>query len=192
MKESSRTCRHRGCKNRIGSESPIQFCYLHEHEQLAVTPKGQHGFRHATGPGSWQHRLQKEKTSEFPQNSANIKGYPFFTMEDLDGQVRYMNGEEKYRPTAANILDRFPIQSIITMGRNVTGNEVGIIDSSGKIHILDGKQPDVADEMRSFSVDGGKALLGIADEERYQIIVVDDAAIIESAVENGLEIKKPE
>jgi hypothetical protein len=181
---------HKGCKNPIRTDAPIRYCYLHEHEQLAVTPKGQHGFRNTTGRGSWQYRLQKERESEFPPNSAGVKGYPFFTVEDLDGQVRFMSGEARYQSTSENILERFPLQSVIMMGRDISGNEVAVIDGGGNIHLLDSKEPEYADEMRGFSVDNGSRTLGVADEERYQVIVIDDIAIAEAAVDHGMEFQK--
>jgi len=181
-----RKCRK--CNNRISGDSPIDYCYLHEHEQLAVTPKGQYGFRNATGPGSWQHRLLKEKQLSFPKDSANVDGYPYFTLEDLQGHVNYLNGDDKYKPDALNVLDRFPIQSFVTSGKNIVGNEIGIVDSLGKIHTFDEKEPESADELRSFSVDNGASLLAISDDEKYQVIIVDEEAIIESAIANNLSV----
>ena len=190
QQSDGRKCLHNGCKNPIRSNAPIRYCFLHEHEQLAVTPKGQHGFRNASGPGSWQYRLQKERESEFPKDSAGVKGYPFFTIDDLNGHLSYLAGDERYKPTAINVLERFPLQSIILMGRNVTGDEVAVIDSDGNIHMLDNKKPEEADEMRGFSVDNGTNTLGVADDERYQVIVIDDVAVIDSAIENGIELKQ--
>jgi len=190
QQSNGRTCLHKGCKNPIRSDAPIRYCFLHEHEQLAVTPKGQHGFRNATGPGSWQYRLQKEKEVEFPQNSAGVSGYPFFTVDDLKGHITYLNGDDRYKPTAINVLERFPLQSIILMGRNITGDEVAIIDGNGNIHRLDNKAPEEADEMRGFSVDDETNFLGVADDERYQVIVIDDVAVIDAAINHGLEFKQ--
>jgi len=44
--------------------------------------------------------------------------------------------------------------------------------------------------MRGFSVDNGTNTLGVADDERYQVIVIDDVAVIDSAIENGIEFKQ--
>lgn len=183
-------CLHKICNNPIRSDAPIRYCRLHEHEQLAVTPKGQHGFRNATGPGSWQYRLQKERTTDFPNDSAGIQGYPFFTLDDLKDHVAYMNGDERYKPTAVNALERFPLQSMIMKGRSITGDEIAVIDGGGTIHTLDSIEPEYADEMRSFVVDNGHHKLGVADDESYQVIVIDDVAVIDSAVERGLEFQK--
>jgi len=190
QQNNGKGCLHKGCKNPLRTDAPIRYCRFHEHEQLAVTPKGQHGFRNATGPGSWQYRLQKEREQEFPRDSAGIKGYPFFTMDDLESQVEYMRGNDLHKPTSENVLERFPLQSIIMMGRDVKGDEIAVIDGSGNIHILDEKEPDYADEMRGFSVDNGKGMLGVADEERYQVIVIDEVAIANAAVENGIQFQK--
>lgn len=181
MSEASETkCRHKGCGNRIKSNAPIRYCYLHEHEQLAVTPKGQHGLRRTNGPASWQERLRKENKYSIPQNSAGIDGYPFFTTEDLSNHVQYIQGDERYRPTPENVLDRYPIQTSIVLGKQISGSEISVIDGNGNMHVID-QNSDVAyvDGMRAFSVDNAEKFLSISDDERYQIITIDNEAIAE-------------
>lgn len=180
-------CGHNGCKNKIRSNAPLRFCYIHEHEQLAITPQGQHGLRGTTGPASWIAKLNKEQTLAIPDTSAGIPGYPYFTTEDLDHHLRYMSGDDRYKPSADNVLDRYPITTIITRGAEVTGEEVAIIDGNGVIHALDNDvAPEETKGMRAFSVDNGTAVVGVADNEKYQVIVIDFVAIAQAGEQKGV------
>ena len=180
-------CEHKGCKNRMKTNAPLRFCYIHEHEQLAITPQGQHGLRGTVGAASWIAKLNKEQTLAIPNSSAGIDGYPYFTTEDLDHHILYMNGDDRYKPSAENVLDRYPIISVISRGEDVTGDEVAVIDGNGVIHSLDNDvAPEETKGMRAFSVGGGSGVVGIADNEKYQIIVVDSVSIAQAGEKHGV------
>lgn len=171
-------CRFSGGCTR-GTADSSSLCHKHRHLQKGFTKGGQLVFS-SGGPLGMVPRLAKEKTVTPPQgdDSMEIEGFPYFSVYDQKHYLDWSIGRAP-RPSNADVIDRYPVQVEDTSGDEITGDEIGVYDSEGRLFTFDHQSvPEVStgltegDRVRIFRMEGG-APFAIKSSGVYQVVIFD-------------------
>lgn len=174
-------CLYLSCRN--PTTNPTGFCYSHEHLSFGVTPGGQYANRRTNG-ADLSIKLAKEGAIPIPEDSAKVPGYPYFTKTDLVAYRYFIQtGDERYRPSALAIVDRFPVIAKEVDGDSITGLEVGVYGGKNDdLYTFDQAVPltsrssQISDDVRMFSTGTGATFM-VKNSRKYQVVLIDEQSI---------------
>lgn len=171
-------CRYSGGCAR-GTADPSHLCHKHRHLQKGFTKGGQLVFS-SGGPLGPLPRLVKENAVMPPQGdeSMEIEGFPYFSVYDQKHYVDWSIGRAP-RPSNADVIDRYPVQVEDSQGDDITGDEIGVYDSEGKLYTFDhAAVPETStslsdgEHVRIFKMEGGSPF-AIKSSAVYQVVIFD-------------------
>ena len=171
-------CLHSGGCTR-GTADPSRLCHKHRHLQKGFTRGGQLVFS-SGGPLGMLPRLARERAVAPPQGdeSMEIEGFPYFSVYDQKHYVDWSIGRAP-RPSNADVIERYPVQVEDSSGEDITGDEIGIYDSEGRLYTFDHNAvPEEstglmeADSVRIFKMEDGSPF-AIKSGNVYQVVIFD-------------------
>lgn len=125
-------------------------------------------------------RIEKEQHVVPPQGdeSMEVEGFPYFSVYDQKHYVDWSIGRAP-RPTNADVIDRYPVQVEDISGEDITGQEVGIYDSEGRLFTFDNNvEPESnsglvgLEHIRIFRMEDGTPF-AISSNSVYQVVIFD-------------------
>ncbi len=124
-------------------------------------------------PCSLAKKLELERL--LPENSAGVRGFPYFTVHDRQGFEWYIRtGDPRYRPPVDKVLERFPIRTRMIKGAELSPIFLGVFDGSSNfwtIHDFAPENPYVPDATVLWTTDGQRFVA--RHNREYQIIEYD-------------------
>lgn len=171
-------CRWGNCGNT--TQHPTGLCYVHVSMRQVTTPGGQAAFR--TGDViDLQSRIERESQVPVPPNTAGIPGFPFMTMDDVQRVRAFLSGDDRYRPSRHDVIDRFPISVNEVRGGELAGWEAGVYDGEGTLHVpagllgeplryADSHEDDSSGTVRLL-VTESRELLALHDDQSYRVVI---------------------
>jgi hypothetical protein len=125
-------------------------------------------------------RLAREQSVVPPQGDDNMEvaGFPYFSVYDQKQYLDWSLGIAP-RPSNADVIDRYPVEVADVAGADITGDEIGIYDSSGELFTFDhDTEPEAStglvagDKIRIFRMEDGTPF-AINSDTVYQVVIFD-------------------